>query len=313
LPAGLSVNRSTGLISGTPTAIGTNSVTISAVNSGGKGQATLRLVIRAQPIPGSLSGSGAAGGTATIDLTAEGWQDWAHWGYSSTNIDHKAVSGSAVKDITETHVGSPVRYTNNVNGYSWSDGKPTASAVATKTGIRISGTGNSFTITVPADTTSRTVRLYVGGSSSAGTLTAHLSDDSAADYTDSSFSNLSGAYNAVYTIIYKAGLAGQNMTVKWQMASGTGNVNLQAATLQSTASEVLRFVPAGMSVGSAGCHLSWLGATSSTNNFNMYRRTNLVAGSWQLVGPNIARSGTGTNTWTDPSVFQKAFYRVDTQ
>jgi hypothetical protein len=41
LPAGLSVNTSTGLISGTPTAIGTNSVTIGATNAGGSGTATL--------------------------------------------------------------------------------------------------------------------------------------------------------------------------------------------------------------------------------------------------------------------------------
>src|SRR6266571_1801264 len=49
LPAGLSVNTSTGLISGTP-AVGTNagspySVTISATNSGGTGSATLTLTI----------------------------------------------------------------------------------------------------------------------------------------------------------------------------------------------------------------------------------------------------------------------------
>src|SRR5207253_8305531 len=41
LPAGLSVNTSTGLISGTPTTAGTYSVTISATNAGGTGSATL--------------------------------------------------------------------------------------------------------------------------------------------------------------------------------------------------------------------------------------------------------------------------------
>ena len=45
LPAGLSVNSGTGLISGTPTAAGTSTVTLSATNGGGTGNATLTLTI----------------------------------------------------------------------------------------------------------------------------------------------------------------------------------------------------------------------------------------------------------------------------
>jgi hypothetical protein len=47
LPAGLSVSTSSGLISGTPTAAGTSSVTISATNSTGTGSATLTLTVSA--------------------------------------------------------------------------------------------------------------------------------------------------------------------------------------------------------------------------------------------------------------------------
>ncbi len=45
LPSGLAVNSSTGLISGTTTATGTSNVTISAVNTGGTGSATLALTV----------------------------------------------------------------------------------------------------------------------------------------------------------------------------------------------------------------------------------------------------------------------------
>jgi Concanavalin A-like lectin/glucanases superfamily/Putative Ig domain len=45
LPAGLSVNTSTGLISGTPTAAGTSSVTLSATNATGTGTATMTLTV----------------------------------------------------------------------------------------------------------------------------------------------------------------------------------------------------------------------------------------------------------------------------
>jgi phosphatidylinositol-3-phosphatase len=45
LPAGLSINKTTGLISGTPTAAGTSSITLSATNASGTGTATLTLTI----------------------------------------------------------------------------------------------------------------------------------------------------------------------------------------------------------------------------------------------------------------------------
>lgn len=49
LPAGLTVNPATGAISGTPTADGTTSVTISATNASGTGTASLSIVIATTP------------------------------------------------------------------------------------------------------------------------------------------------------------------------------------------------------------------------------------------------------------------------
>jgi hypothetical protein len=52
LPAGLSVNASTGVIFGTPGSAGTVQITISATNAAGKGAATLKLTIKtATPVP----------------------------------------------------------------------------------------------------------------------------------------------------------------------------------------------------------------------------------------------------------------------
>src|SRR5207237_52192 len=73
LPAGLSVNTSTGLISGTPTTAGTYSVTISATNAGGTGSATLTLTIN-NPVPTitSISPTSATVGSAEFTLTVNG-------------------------------------------------------------------------------------------------------------------------------------------------------------------------------------------------------------------------------------------------
>jgi hypothetical protein len=46
LPGGLTVNSTTGLISGTPTASGTSTVTVSATNSSGTGRANLTIAIK---------------------------------------------------------------------------------------------------------------------------------------------------------------------------------------------------------------------------------------------------------------------------
>jgi len=72
LPAGLSVNTSSGLISGTPTTAGTYSVTISATNAGGTGSATLTLTINpAKPvITSALIKTGLVGVAFSYTITA---------------------------------------------------------------------------------------------------------------------------------------------------------------------------------------------------------------------------------------------------
>ena len=73
LPAGLSVNTTTGLISGTPTAPGSFSVALSATNSAGTGSATLALSTAQQQAPAitsSLTANGTIGVPFTYQITA---------------------------------------------------------------------------------------------------------------------------------------------------------------------------------------------------------------------------------------------------
>src|SRR5438128_2572977 len=72
LPAGLTVNTSTGLISGTPTTAGTYSITLSATNGNGTGTATLTLTIGANPTISSLNPTCATAGGAQFTLTVNG-------------------------------------------------------------------------------------------------------------------------------------------------------------------------------------------------------------------------------------------------
>ncbi|MEY9967902.1 hypothetical protein ABIA33_005982, partial [Streptacidiphilus sp. MAP12-16] len=74
LPAGLSVNSSTGLISGTPTAAGSSSVTVTATDSTGpSASATFTWTIAAQggvTLAGPANQSGTVGTAASLQLSA---------------------------------------------------------------------------------------------------------------------------------------------------------------------------------------------------------------------------------------------------
>jgi subtilisin-like proprotein convertase family protein len=80
LPAGLSINPATGQISGTPTAAGTYSVTLSATNALGTGTANLALTvglgyenIASIAIPGSGTEGAAAPYPSTISVSGTSW------------------------------------------------------------------------------------------------------------------------------------------------------------------------------------------------------------------------------------------------
>jgi hypothetical protein len=124
----------------------------------------------------------------------------------------------------------------NAFGYSWTDGTPTASATATTTGIYVSNSGNGFSITAPADLTTRTLILYVSSFQADLALSAHLGDSSAGDYNDS-FTNTASSTSIYkrYMFVYNAAHIGQTLTVSWTDTAdhhGGGNVTLQAASLQ---------------------------------------------------------------------------------
>jgi Domain of unknown function (DUF4082)/Putative Ig domain len=73
LPPGLSVNSSTGIISGTPTAVGNSSVTLSATNTSGTGTAKLALTISASSAPvitSPLTASGTTGSPFSYQIAA---------------------------------------------------------------------------------------------------------------------------------------------------------------------------------------------------------------------------------------------------
>jgi hypothetical protein len=99
----------------------------------------------------------------------------------------------------------------------------------------MTGETNGFEITVPADTNSRTLKVYVGLYGAQGNFQAWLSDFSAPAYTDTTLSNVfNNAYGA-YTLTYAAASSGQTLHIRYRSLklfdADFGNVTLQSATL----------------------------------------------------------------------------------
>jgi hypothetical protein len=191
------------------------------------------------PSNGTLSG-GVAFPASAVNLTQEGVLDWAHWGLTaSSSFDHKAGVSQGISNYSVIGTANIGLYGDNHTAFTWSDGVTTQggvqSATGTTTGVFVNLVGNGFRITAPADTTARTLRVYVGVSDAQGTLTANLSDGSAPFYTDSTVNNTGGNNYGVYTISYSAASSGQTLIVNYTLKSdygpGEGNITLQAATL----------------------------------------------------------------------------------
>ncbi|GGP25043.1 PQQ-binding-like beta-propeller repeat protein [Silvimonas amylolytica] len=198
---------------------------------------------------GTLTGTGTSLAT-NANLTTEGVTDWIHWGESPAT--RKTGTTSVLSDFTPVGAGPAVAYNNDLRPLSWSNGTPTAAATANTNGVYVNAVNNGFQFTAPADTNQRTLIVHVGGYKTSGTLTAHLSDGSAADFTDTT-TLATGQYDRNYTLTYSAASAGQYLTVHWIAASGTGNVALSGAALSAASTNLAIFAgtPQSTAVGTA--------------------------------------------------------------
>jgi hypothetical protein len=166
-------------------------------------------------------------------VLSDGTSDWSHWGLvNAASFDHAASGGS----LTLAATTALTYYANNAYSFSWIAGAPTATANNTQTGVYIVQPMRSITITAPADTSQRTLRVFTDVYFSAATVTAKLSDMLQPGYADSSFVDMIGVANVrIYTFIYTAGSPGQSLVVTLALDSvmTNGNLAVPAATLTS--------------------------------------------------------------------------------
>ena len=161
LPAGLSVNTSTGLISGTASASGTSTATISAVNTSGTGSSPLVIGIAAPTVPAITSGTTASatvGSPFSYQITA-----------TNTPTSYNATGLPAGLSVSTS--------TGLISGTATASGTTTATISAVNT----SGTGTAplvITATSSGDTNIALSQPATASSVQAGNTIANANDGS---------------------------------------------------------------------------------------------------------------------------------------
>ena len=256
---------------------------------------------------GSLAASSAFP-SAQVDLAAEGFVDWTHWGLSTANsFNHRNGATTRISNATRIGGGQTRRYTDNFSGFSWTNGTPTSSASSTTTGIYASGLANGFQITAPADASPRRLKVYVGLFATRARFEAYLTDNSARPFVDTSLMSIYGNNYRVYTIDYHSATPGQQLVVR-QTAEESfdlqyGNVTLQSATLVDLPSLLLS-------------NFVWDGSAMRFSFATRSLKSYLVQSSEILPGTNWitfeAFPGTGLEVWitNSPPASAQHFYRV---
>jgi hypothetical protein len=251
---------------------------------------------------------------AAVNLTVAGESDWAHWGLATnTSFNYKAAVPRQISAFTQLGTNPVVRYGDNPTAFSWQDGTPTGAATNSSTGIYITGVGDGFQITAPADTELRQLRVYVGGYGTHAVFQAYLSDLSAPPYLNSAVSNVYDSVHVAYTINYRAASPGQQLIVSHRSENlfdyTYGNVTLAAATLSggTVLQPTLLFNPYR-----AADHFRFSFESQSGRTYQVEATDNLMVSPWPIV-TNVAGTG-GTITITNYSVpTTQQFYRVRTQ
>ena len=179
-----------------------------------------------------------------LDLSKEGTSDWIHWGLADKASITRKVNGSAFSDLAPVGSGYCDATSGSPISIQWNDGAPVRETRDTHSGLWWNGVGTGRSFSVPADTKTRVLRVYVSGiNGAAGTFTAKLSDGSAPDYTSNAWNGNASSdwtpvpdgFSAVYTVRYHAATPGQKLNIEWKLASEpnrfAGQARIQAATL----------------------------------------------------------------------------------
>ena len=172
-----------------------------------------------------------------VNLSDPANTDWVAWGATGSISATRKSGANLISDFSALNGASVSADLFSFVQFSWTGGVPIASETADTPEVRVGGAGSpGFQITVPADTTVKTLNIFAGVNGTAE-LDASISDGSSAAITDTSVSSL-GEADKTYSIDFRAASPGQTLTIQLKSTDPNGYLELQAATLQPHLPEV---------------------------------------------------------------------------
>jgi hypothetical protein len=182
---------------------------------------------------------------SVVNLSQEGTLDWGHWGfYNEWTYNHKYGVPQQITYSFITITNYPdwpgpyiIPYVERGSGrapFGWTDGMPTRVVETAWDGISIwgdrvyVGEDPGFRLQCPADTSLRTLRVYVGNSGGPATFTATLSGGLSRSDT-----SIRGVATGFFTVDFQADSPepDQRLTVELTSTDAKNFTTLQAATL----------------------------------------------------------------------------------
>ena len=301
LPSGLTINTSTGLISGTPTASGSFTATVSANNSIGTGPAsTVAITVATTKVVYSVpsfttqpaSDTVNAGGSATFTVAAGGnptptyqWQVSTNSGTSWTTLsDGNGISGSATASLTVSST------TGSESGYEYE-------CVATNTQGSATSSAATLTVNTPPSISSQPASQAVNAGSN---IVLAVNATGATSYQWYFNNNaISGATGATFSLGSVS--AGNTGSYTVAVTNGAGTTDSSAATLTvspAPASSSISLQPVTQTIN----NLSSVVFTVSTNGTMVSSLRPQIAGlapdtsssptyQWQFNGVNLTDGG----------------------
>lgn len=197
--------------------------TVDAVDEAGDAAPPLRVL----DITSSLA-------PATFNISGGGFSEWAYWGVGGSTQSLRKAGAQTISGLTPANntsdgatasgFGTTFSWTDATNGSGSSDGYVYSAGSA----------GSSFSFTVPAGPTKKTLVLFVGGSQMRGRLSVDFVDGaSSMNKNDSSYESQSSTFGARYDIDFRT-VTVTTLNVKWEVltAYGVNSARVAVAALR---------------------------------------------------------------------------------